>query len=370
MIRVLHISGCGDAGGISSVIRNYYQFIDHEKVHFDLALTVPTAGQNAHALEAMGAKIFFLPLKSENMQGFRQELTRLLLEGKYNAIHVHESETSYVALRIAKQLGIPCRIAHAHSSSPYEGVRGVLRRWSGCIFNYHYASHVIACGRLAGRRVFGAYNMMRRKALILPNAVDTEQFGFRPEIRQKMRKELGVEKNYVLGMVARLSEEKNIPFAIEIMGKLVKKIPDAVLLIAGNGECEQMIRDKIRRCHMEKSVRLLGRRADVADLYQAFDLFLLPSFFEGFPVVAVEAMSSGLPVLISSRVTDELKFGSAVQYLSLKNMDSWVEAAEKWQHDEKRALRQKEIPEHNLDIRSCAEILLRVYEEDTARSGQ
>lgn len=370
MIRVLHISGCGDAGGISSVIRNYYQFIDHEKVHFDLALTVPTAGQNAHALEAMGAKIFFIPLKSENMQGFRQELTRLLIEGKYNALHVHESETSYVALRIAKQLGIPCRVAHAHITSPYEGIRGVLRRWSGCIFNYHYASHVIACGQLAGERIFGKHNMKRPKALVLPNAVDTEKFGFRPEIRREMRRELGVEDNYVLGMVARLSEQKNIPFAVEMMAKLVKKIPNAVLLIAGNGEDEQLIREKIRACHMENTVRLLGRRADVDRLYQAFDLFLLPSLYEGYPVAAVEAMSSGLPVLISTLVTDELKFGSAVQYLSLKNMESWVEAAETWQQDGNRALRQKEIPEHNLDIRSCAEILLRVYEEDTALSGR
>lgn len=93
MIRILHVMGCSDAGGISSVVRNYYQFMDRTRFHFDIALTVPTAGQNAKALEKMGAKIFFIPMKSADPQGFHDSLVKLLTEGNYDGIHVHESET-------------------------------------------------------------------------------------------------------------------------------------------------------------------------------------------------------------------------------------------------------------------------------------
>lgn len=368
MIRVLHISGCGDAGGISSVIRNYYQFMDHEKVHFDLALTVPEAGQNAHALEAMGAKIFFLPLKIQDMQGFRRELTKLLQEGHYDAIHVHESETCFVALMIAKRLGIPCRVAHAHITAPYEGIFSVLRRWAGCLLNYPSASHVIGCGQKAGERIFGKWNMKRKRALVLPNAVDTEKFAYDPEVRQEVRRELGVTDKFVLGMVARLNYQKNIPFALEIMACLRDRLPQAVLYIAGNGEDEQMLKEKISQLHLEDRVVLLGRRGDVDRLYQAFDLFLLPSLFEGYPVAAVEALASGLPVLMSDQITGELKPFTGVRYLPIKDPAVWAEAVCPWQKDENREMRQHEVKARGLDIRDCARILEQVYEEDTAKA--
>ena len=211
MLRILHIMGCSDAGGISSVVRNYYQFIDRTKVHFDIALTVPREGQNSRALKELGAKVFFLPLKSQDMEGFRQGLRKLIREEHYDGVHIHEGETSFVGLKIAKQMGVPCRVAHAHTTSPYEGPGSVIRRWAGCLLNYHYASRVIGCGQKAGERVFGKYNMKRPRAFVLPNAVDVPRFAWNPQVRAEMRRELGVEGCYVLGMVARLTDQKNIP---------------------------------------------------------------------------------------------------------------------------------------------------------------
>ena len=366
MIRVLHVMGCSDAGGISSVVRNYYQFIDRTKIHFDIALTVPQQGQNSRALEAMGAEIFFIPMKSTDLKGFERELGKLLTEGHYDGIHVHESETSFVALRLARKLGIPCRVAHAHITAPFESIGGEMRRLAGCVLNYHYASHVIGCGQMAGERIFGKNNMKRSRAMVLPNAVDIQKFAYQPEIRAEMRRELDVEDRYVLGMVARLDYQKNIPFALMLMEKLSQELPQAVLLIAGNGSDEEMLREKIRTMGLEDRVRMLGRRSDVSRLYQAFDLLLLPSLFEGYPVVAVEAMASGLPVLLSDRITRELEFGSGVRYLPLEDPEQWLREIRSWQTDPDRELRQKEVLEHGLDIRSCVQLLQRVYEEDAA----
>lgn len=363
MIRVLHIMGCADAGGISAVVLNYYRFLDREKIHFDIALTVPEAGQNARALEELGAEIFFLPLKSQGMGAFRSALAELLQRGQYDALHVHESETCYVALQVAKKLGIRCRIAHSHTCSPWEGWKGELRRLSGCLLNYPYATRVIGCGRLAGERVFGRRNMNRPRAMVLPNAVDTRRFAFDPGIRREVRRELGLEGKFVIGMVGRLSEEKNNVYALDLMPEILKKHPDAVLVVAGNGPDEEKFRIRTLSMELENHVHQLGRRADVDRLYQAFDVYLLPSFTEGFPVAAVEAMSSGLPVLLSDAITPELSFGSAVKYLSLKDLGSWVEAALQWREDSGRLQRQTEPAEHGLDIRAAAKQLEKVYME-------
>lgn len=367
MIRVLHVMGCSDAGGISSVVLNFYRFMDREKIHFDIALTIPTVGQNGKALQELGAGIHFLPLKSEGLGRFRKELEKLLAEGRYDAIHVHESETCYVALQVAKKLGIPCRVAHAHTTSPWEGVKGELRRLSGCMLNYHYASRVIGCGRLAGERIFGKSNMKRSRAMVLPNAVDAEKFAFDEELRRTVRKELGVEDKFVIGMVGRLADQKNYPFAMEIMARLRHVMPDAVLVAAGNGPDETLIKEKISALGVEDHVMMLGRRADVNRLYQAFDLFLLPSLYEGFPVVGVEALASGLPVLLSDHITGELGIFSAVEYISLKDADRWASAIERQRKPVDRLSRQKEVVEHGFDLRDTVQLLEKVYLEDVKK---
>lgn len=366
MIRVLHIMGCSDAGGISSVVLNFYRFIDRTKIHFDIALTISTVGQNGKALQELGAQIYFLPLKSEGVAAFQSALADLLKKGQYDAVHVHESETCYVALQVAKKLGIRCRIAHSHTSSPWEGWKGELRRLSGVLLNYPMATHVIGCGQQAGDRVFGKWNMKRRKAVVLPNAVDTQRFAFDEQLRQEVRAELGVEEKFVIGMVGRLSEEKNNGYALELMPRILQENPNAVLVVAGNGPHEEKFREKTKELHLEDSVLQLGRRGDVERLYQAFDVYLLPSFTEGYPVAAVEAMASGLPVLLSDAITRELSFGSAVTYLPLKEPSRWVGEVKRWQKDEHRSLRQREPAQQGLDIRQMAKMLEMIYQKDVA----
>ena len=361
MIRVLHIMGCSDAGGISSVVLNYYRHMDRTKFHFDIGLTIPTVGQNGRALQELGCEIHFLPMKSEGLTAFRKALAELLVQGKYDAIHVHESETCYVALQVAKKVGISCRVAHCHTTSPWEGVKGEIRRLSGCVLNYHFASRVIGCGQLAGERVFGKINMKRPKAIVIPNAVDTRRFAFSEQVRREVRQELDLGDSFIIGMVGRLSEEKNPGYGVELLPEL----PGAVLVMAGNGSEEEKLRQRIRELGLEERVRLLGRRADVERLYQAFDIYLLPSFTEGFPVAAVEAMASGLPVLLSDRITRELEFGSDVTYLPLERSEYWIrEIMERKALGFQRTDRQKQLEENHLDICTAAQLLEQIYTED------
>lgn len=359
-MRILHIMAGADAGGISTVVLNFYRHIDREKFHFDIALTTDAIGKNAQEFLSLGCELFRLPLKSKDMKGFERELQKLLINGNYQAIHVHENETSYVALKIAKRCGIKKRLAHSHTTSPANTLKAELRRLTGCMLNRLYATDLIGCGQLAGERVFGKRFLSSPKGAVLPNAIDLENFRFDADVRAEVRKELGAAEQKVIGMVGRLSREKNYPFALQIMAQYREVDPSALLAIAGNGEDEEEIRARIHELELEDNVRLLGRRADVARLYMGFDVLLLPSLYEGFPVVGVEAIAAGLPVLLSDTITPELKFSEGVQYLPLTSIDPWLDALQSAERCDKMA-GYWEAKKNALDVRETAEKLQQIY---------
>lgn len=360
MIRVLHIMAGADAGGISSVVLNYYRYIDREKFRFDIAVTTDMIGQNGKHLQELGAQIYRLPMKSQGVAAFEHALEALLKKEQYDVIHVHENQTSYVALRVAKKCGIKRRIAHSHTTCPTASLKSELRRLSGCVLNYHYATNVVGCGRLAGERVFGKGNMRRKKASVLPNAIDTEKFCYDPHVRGEMRKLLRLEDKFVVGMVGRLARQKNYDFALDLFRSVLKEIPNAHLLIVGNGPDEEKIKAYIASHNMSSCVTLLGRREDIHQLYQAFDVLIMPSLYEGFPVAAVEAMASGLPVLLADTITGELAFGAGVNYIPLKK-EAWIAALKESISLAGREDRQKEVKENGLDLHDTVHMLQQLY---------
>ena len=363
MIKVLHIMPGADAGGISAVVLNYYKYFDRTQFHFDIALTTDMIGQNGKELQKLGANIYKIPLKSKGIKSYKEAIKRLLIENNYDAVHVHENETSYVALSIAKKLGIRCRIAHSHTTAPFMSLRGELRRLSGIILNSYYSTTMIGCCQLAGERIFGNYNMKKSKAIVLPNAIETDKFSYNENIRLEVREELKVQDKFVVGMVGRIDLQKNNIYAIEIFKYIYKQIPNAVLIIVGDGPWKEKLLNAINNSGISQNIKYLGKRKDVVRLYQAFDVFFMPSLYEGFPVAAVEAMSTGLPILMSDRITKELNFYEAVHYMPLEDKKMWATIAAKYCNDSNinRKKRQVQARYNGFDISDSVQILQNVY---------
>ncbi len=360
MYNVLHIL-TGDDGGISAIVKDYYKYIDREAFHFDIACTTETEGNDIATIKALGAEVIHLPLKSSGIKEYTDSLNNVLKNKPYDAVHVHENETSYIALGVAKRNGIKCRIAHSHTTAPYTTIKNELRRLSGIIFNYKYATTVIGCGRMAGERVFGKYNMNRKKAVVLSNAIDSKKFEFDNQVRSEVRANLGISNEFVVGFVGRLSPEKNPFFCLRIMEELIKINVNAVLIMAGDGSCEGALRQYVHDKKLEKHVRLLGKRTDAHRLYQAFDAFVLPSLHEGFPLVAVEALASGLPVFLSSKITDEFSFSKNVTYLGISNVEDWVDAVSSVVENCSRNERSNELDCSTFDIKYVVKKLEKIY---------
>ena len=370
MIRVLHILGNADVGGLSTVVLNYMKCIDQSQIHFDFALAGGELGVNGKKMIEMGARYYQLPLKSESIQTFRNALFDLLTKEHFDVVHVHGNSTSFVALQVAQKAGVKYRFAHAHTTMIGGGWKTMVRRLTGWVLNYHYATHVIGCGKLAGDSIFGKKHMKTTKASVLPNAIDTKIFCFNEQVREEMRTELGIGNRYAIGIIGRLAHEKNHTFALDVIKKVHANNDNIVLFIIGTGELDSMLECTIFDSQMDSYVKMLGRRTDMARLYQAMDCCILPSLYEGFPMTGVEAIAAGLPLIISDTVTDELKFGSAVKYLPLKQ-EAWVEEILKRANindTDLRAERSKEAADNGFDINVTSKQLENLYLACTGES--
>ena len=163
-------------------------------------------------------------------------------------------------------------------------------------FGKLFATDYFACGRDAGIYLFGNHAVDSGKVTILPNAVDYEKFSYNIQLRNEIREKYNIEDStIVVGHVGRFFEQKNHEFLIDIFEEYHKENLDSILVMLGDGELINKIKDKVTQKKLEGSVCFLGNQSNVAEWYQAMDMFLLTSYYEGFPVVGVEAQVSGLP---------------------------------------------------------------------------
>ena len=187
-------------------------------------------------------------------------------------------------------------------------------------FSKVYVTDYMCCSELAGRWLFGDKAYDSGKVYLLNNAIDLDKFKYNKSLRKEKRKELGIsDDTLVIGHIGRFVAQKNHTFLIDIFNELHKKNPSSLLLLVGQGPLMEEIKNKVKELKLNDSVRFLGQRNDVNELYQAFDVFCLPSLYEGLPVVGVEAQASGLLCILSNAMTKETKVLDITKFMSLNN---------------------------------------------------
>ena len=194
-------------------------------------------------------------------------------------------------------------------------------------FSKVYATDYMCCSELAGRWLFGDKAYDSGKVYLLNNAIDLDKFKYNESLRKKKRKELGIsEDTLVIGHIGRFVAQKNHTFLIDIFNELHKKNPSSLLLLVGQGPLKEEMENKVKEFKLNGSVRFLGQRNDANELYQVFDVFCLPSLYEGLPVVGVEAQASGILCILSDDMTKETKVLESTKFNSLENNSlNWAE---------------------------------------------
>ncbi len=317
MLRVLHSVSNMARAGIETMLMNYYREMDRSQVQFDFLANKPTPGEYDDEIRGMGGRVFVSPgLNPLHFPRYRRYVAELLRENPdIRIVHAHNEAMGYYALQSAKDAGLQVRIAHAHNTRIIRDYKYPLKLVCKQLLP-GAATDYWSCGRDAGIYYYGE-KRWNASGFILRNAIDVSRFRFRPEVREKQRQLHGLQECFVIGHVGRVKVQKNHSRLLEIFAEVAKAEPDARLALIGTGELEQSVREKAQAIGIQDKTLFLGQMADVSQWYQAMDCFVLPSLFEGLPVVGIEAQATGLPCVFSDRVTDEVLLTPETRRVSL-----------------------------------------------------
>ena len=321
-IRVLHVLQRMEAGGTQAFLMNLYRNIDRTKVQFDFMVEYTAPQFYDDEIKSLGGRIYRSSFREDHdLPRFRHFLRDFFAEHReYRIVHCHAYTVGYFVLKAAEDAGVPVRIAHSHNNS-MSGVTVPLKLVMRRLFPIH-ATNLMAASTEAGKFLFG-----NRPFTVVKNAIDVDHFRFDPAVRSEARSELGLGDAFVIGNVGRLHQQKNQSFLLEVFAKLSNAMPEARLLLVGSGPLRDQLVDKAGQLGIDSKIVLLSNRTDMDRLYQAMDIFVLPSLYEGLGIVAIEAQSAGLPTICSMGVAEDANVSSLFQRASLDDGPAaWVSA--------------------------------------------
>lgn len=329
MIRVLHMIGSLNIGGSQAMIMSLYRKINRNKVQFDFIIDHPDQIFFAKEVKSLGGKIYFMPtFKGKNILQIKKAWELFFKEHpEYKILHIHIRSYASIFIPIAKKYNV-VTIIHSHSTSNGKGLSAIIKNIMQYPLRFQ-ADYFMACSDKAGKWLFGTKVLLDKKYMIVPNAIDSNKFSFSLDIRNKIRKKLNVSNAFIVGHVGRMAEPKNHIFLIEVFIKILQKRKDAILLLIGDGELRTKIEKIIQKNEISEKVIILGDRSNVHEYYQAMDIFLFPSLWEGLGIATIEAQASGLPCIISDMVPHEVKICTdLVKFVSLeKGAKYWANIA-------------------------------------------
>lgn len=328
-IRVLHILHSMNAGGIESFLMNVYRRIDRQNVQFDFLLNSSHKGFFDDEIRSLGGRIFCIrhPYYPILNHGYNKELYNFFVRHpEYKIVHCHRNATSVHALRQAQKAGVPVRIAHSHMTNTRFTWRTFVYNWNKR-FIKNYATHLFACSQSAGEWLFGKSGVQDSRFRVVNNGIDISRFTFNPDTRNDIRRALNIPDNFLIGHVGRFTAPKNHSFILDIFCQVKHLEPTAKLVLVGDGPLRKKMIQKCHRLGISDAVIFTGVQRNAEDYYQAMDVFLMPSLYEGLGIVAIEAQAMGLPVICSPAIPKDAKISDRIAFLDLKDSAvSWAKA--------------------------------------------
>lgn len=354
-------------GGVFSLVRNVIRH-NQGKIHIDIATLEPFENHsNIEELEGYGCKVHYVGYKKSKI--IKQficliKLKKIVEDYGYTCVHIHADVANKLLVS-----GLACRLAgvkkillHSHAS----GVDG-NHRLAKKIFHYtcrriirYIGTEFLTCSDLAAKWMYP--NIDPDSIVHVNNGIDLLKFRYNEEIRNKMRSELGLEGKYVVGHVGRFAYQKNHKYLIRVFKQVKKTEENAVLLLIGDGVLKDEIEAQITDWSLTDDVIFYGLSNHVEELFQCMDIFVLPSHFEGLPIVGVEAQASGLPVLFSDKITKSAKVIDDVDFLPtrMEDVPKWTSSIVKYKN-KKRFDTYQQLKKGGFDTSDTVLLLSQLY---------
>ena len=347
---------------------NYYRNMDRSKIQCDFICDEDSTNIPYEEIEDLGGKVIICP-PYQKVFAYQKFLIKLFKEKKYDI--VHSNIKSVFPLRAAKKSGVPIRIAHSHSTSnPKEWKKTLIKNMLRP-FSKKYANVYFACSELAGRWLFGNKTFDEGKVTIINNAIDVEKFIYNEDIRKKVRNELKEkckseinDDTLVVGHIGRFVKQKNHDFLIDIFNEMHKENENSVLLLIGQGTLQNEIKEKVDKLGLANSVKFIGQVTNANDYYNAMDVFVLPSLYEGLGMVLIEAQYAGLNCYCSEAIPKEAYLSNLLTQITLSESSSkWAEKIIDGQNKFTRKNMTEELKDSGYDIKKEAKKLEDKYFE-------
>lgn len=363
-MRVLHItSNLSRRSGIMAVIMNYNRHINHEKIQFDFLYYDEREVTYEEEIRNLGGRIYKITRPTSYTE-YRKEMKLFWKThyGEYEILHLHDSFLVGFFANAKKQGGVKMIISHAHATKFADSRSKELRNKIFSLANNFVTDRYFACSKDAGEYIFG--KKFLNDGVVLNNAIELDKFRFNEDCRKQLRSEFDLENRFVVGHVGNFIRPKNHPFIVRIFCDLLRKNPNAVLVLIGDGPNRIEIEKLCRRQGVYDNVRFLGTRTNVNELLSALDCFLFPSLYEGLGIALIEAQANGLPCVYSSVVPKDANvIKKATHVLCLEDSSSkWAEVileTENKRIDTDTA--KKALQDAGFDIDLEAEKLERIY---------
>ncbi|WP_298366210.1 glycosyltransferase family 1 protein [uncultured Lutibacter sp.] len=359
-IRVLHVVTIMNLGGIEAFIMNFYRNIDRSKIQFDFIVHRKIRGHFDDEIEKLGGVIYrFNSISLNNIITYNIKLNKFFKNHtEYSIIHSHISSNSFFVLNTAKRFKIKCRIAHSHSNAAI-GPKRILKILLKILL-IRQPTHFFACSEDAAKWLFSEKQLPKVK--LFKNAIVTDNFKFDKKRRDDLRSLYNINSKTVYGHIGNFNLEKNHFFLLEIFSEIMKIDSNSKLLLIGDGKLREEIYSKIIKLKLDDCVELMGSREDISDILQMVDIFIFPSFFEGFGIVAIEAQASGLKTFVSDSLPKEIFITNNIFKISLnKTAKQWANIIYNNQNKLEREDQYKIVANEGYDIKSNVIKLQKFY---------
>ncbi len=353
-IVVAQIMGKWVGGGVESVIMNYYKHMDRNKIQFDFICDNDSTNIPYDEIKKLGGRVILCP-PYQKQKEYQKFLIDLFKKNKYKIVHSNINTLSVFPLHAAYKAGVPIKIAHSHSTSNKKEfkrnlLKNILRK-----FSKKYANVYFACSEKAGNYQFGK----NTNYTIINNAIDLNKFKYNEKIRKEKRKELNIKDNaLVIGHVGRFVTTKNHNDILDIFNKIHKKKSNSKLLLIGEGPLKENIVNKVKELNLNGSVMFTGQIDNTYKYYNAMDIFIFPSLYEGLGMALIEAQANGLPCVASTEVPKVADMGNT-KFIDLNNKDEFVNEILSNKLKRKDCIEQ--IKKNGYDIEKEAEKLEDIY---------
>lgn len=362
MIRVIHYIGTLELGGSQSFVMELYRNIDRTRVQFDFIIFKGWRGALYDEVIALGGRIYESPKYNgvNHIQYVRWWKQFLSAHSEYKVLHGHVRSVALFYLPIAKRHGI-FTIIHSHSAANGGGIRGLIKAVLQLPVRY-LADYYLACSEVAGKWLFGNKVVNSTRYRTVTNAINIERFKYSSEVREKIRQEYGIGDCFVIGHVGRCNSVKNHAFLLEVLNEYIKINKKSRMLLIGDGPDKCKIEHKCNELGLSDYVIFTGNRTDTEEFYQAMDVFVFPSKWEGFGIAVIEAQVSGLPCVVSEGVPQSVDMGAElVQRLELgAGAKKWAELIGRIDISNRKC-RMEEARKAGYDIRDQVAKMQRFY---------